>query len=36
MSNLSTRSLAERVTPWVSMPYDEQLCRKSEKYTEII
>lgn len=35
-SNLKERSVVQRVTPWVHVPYAEQLSRKSAKYSEII
>lgn len=35
-SDLDTRDINNKVAPWFDIPYDEQLQRKSEKFTQII
>lgn len=35
-SDLSTRDINARLTPWYKIPYDEQIRMKSEKYTKKI
>lgn len=35
-SDLETRNVNDRIAPWHAMPYDEQITRKSEKYTALV
>jgi tRNA (uracil-5-)-methyltransferase len=35
-SDLRTRTVNDRVAPWSAMPYEEQLSRKSAKYSELL
>lgn len=35
-SDLDTRDIDDRMAPWHNMPYEEQIQRKSAKFTEII
>lgn len=35
-SNLDTRDIDDRISPWHSIPYDEQLKRKADKFTKIL
>lgn len=36
LSDLDTRNIDNKIAPWNSIPYDEQLARKSAKFTEIL
>ena len=35
-SDLETRNVNDRIAPWHAMPYDEQISRKSEKYSALV